>query len=114
MPSEDVTALLGKWEEYRVGLVERHEGKKDGSPAQIWIELMRTSDVPMICSGCGQACKRYHDCDERRVQDLPVLDAETHLLIQRFRVACPACGPRGRAKIIFALPRGGEIWSGGN
>ena len=39
MPSEDVTALLGEWEGYRVGFVERHESKKEGSVPQVWIEL---------------------------------------------------------------------------
>ena len=48
----------------------------------------------MICSGCGQTCERYHDWEERWIRDLPILDAETHLLIQRFRVACPVCGPK--------------------
>ncbi|MFQ5503136.1 MAG: ISL3 family transposase [Phycisphaerae bacterium] len=94
MPNEEITALLGEWEGYRVGFVERHKGKKDGSASEVWIELIRRDDVPMICSGCGQGCERYHDWDERWIRDLPILDAETHLLIQRFRVACPVCGPK--------------------
>lgn len=53
MPSEDITALLGEWEGYRVGFVERHGPDGEGSGAQVWIEL-----------------------------------------IQRFRVACPVCGPK--------------------
>ena len=94
MPSEDVTALLGEWEAYRVGFVERRGPDAEGAAGQVWIELIRRSDVPMICSGCGQACGRYHDWEERWIRDLPILDAETHLLVQRFRVACPACGPK--------------------
>ena len=94
MPSEEVTALLGEWEGYRVGFVERHESKAEGAAPQVWIELIRRVDVAMICSGCGQACAQYHDWDERWIRDLPILDADTHLLIQRFRVACPACGPK--------------------
>lgn len=94
MPSEEVTALLGEWEGYRVGFVQRHEPDQEGAGPYVWIELIRKSDVPMICSGCGQACERYHDWEERWIRDLPILDAETHLLIQRFRVACPACGPK--------------------
>ena len=94
MPSEEVTALLGEWEGYRVGFVQRHDPTSAGSPPQVWIELIRRPDVPMICSGCGQTCERYHDWDERWIRDLPILDAETHLLVQRFRVACPACGPK--------------------
>jgi transposase len=94
LPSEEVTALLGEWEGYRVGFVQRHEANEEGAVSQVWIELIRRSDVPMICSGCGQACERYHDWDERWIRDLPILDTETHLLVQRFRVACPACGPK--------------------
>ena len=94
MPSEEITALLGEWEGYEIGFVRRQEAKKDGSAPDVWIELVRRSDGPMICSGCGQACERYHDWDERWIRDLPILDAATHLLIQRFRVACPVCGPK--------------------
>ena len=94
MPSEEVTALLGEWEGYRVGFVERHAPDREGAAPHVWIELIRRSDVPMICSGCGQACEWYHDWEERWIRDLPILEAETHLLVQRFRVACPACGPK--------------------
>jgi transposase len=48
----------------------------------------------MICSGCGGTCERYHDWEERWIRDLPILDAQTHLLVQRFRVGCPRCGPK--------------------
>ena len=94
MPSEEVTALLGEWEGYRVGFVQRHEPGEEGAASDVWIELIRRSDVPMICSGCGQICERYHDWEERWIRDLPILEAETHLLVQRFRVACPVCGPK--------------------
>ncbi len=94
MPSQEITALLGEWEGYRIGFVRRHEPDEEGAAPYVWIELIRKSDVPMICSGCGQVCERYHDWEERWIRDLPILDAETHLLIQRFRVACPACGPK--------------------
>ena len=91
MPSENVTALLGEWEGYRVGLVQRHGPNEKGAVPHVWIELIRRADVPLICSGCGQVCDRYHDWDERWIRDLPILDAETHLLVQQFRVACPTC-----------------------
>ena len=94
MPGRDVTALLGEWEGYRIGFVERHESDGDGSGPQVWVELIRNSDGPMICSGCGRAGERYHDWEERWIRDLPILDAQTRLLIQRFRVACPTCGPK--------------------
>jgi transposase len=73
--------------------VKRHP-PEDGKPAAIWIDLLRRADDPMVCSGCGQTCDRYHDWEERLVRDLPILDAQTHLLLPRFRVACPRCGPK--------------------
>lgn len=96
MPSADVTALLGTWEGYRVGTVGRFEAGElgDGSKTpQVLIELVRRPG-PKICSGCGRRCEKWHDWEERWVRDLPILDAETHLCVQRFRVACPDCGPR--------------------
>lgn len=72
--------------------MKRHPAEGD-KPATIWIDLLRKKDDPMVCSGCGQTCERYHDWEERWVRDLPILDAQTHLLLPRFRVACPRCGP---------------------
>jgi transposase len=60
----------------------------------VWIDLIRQCTGPMICSGCGKTCDRYHDWSERWIRDLPLLDAQTQLLVQRFRVECPACGPK--------------------
>lgn len=96
MPSANVTALLGVWEGYRVGSATRYEaGELEDSQqtAEVLIELIRRPG-PFICSGCGRACDRYHDWSERWVRDLPILDARTHLLVQRFRAECPDCGPK--------------------
>jgi len=86
----DVTAWLGGWEGYRVDKIERVEGNK---PA-IWITLAGRPDRPMICEGCGETVAQVHDSTVRTVRDLPILDAETRLLVPRRRVACPRCGPR--------------------
>lgn len=93
MPSDDVIEVLGEWEGYRVGFVKRRPPGSDGSPAVVEVELIRR-DTPMVCSSCGGTCHRYHDWDERWIRDLPLLDAQTNLLVQRFRVACPTCGPK--------------------
>ena len=96
MPSKDIIALLGGWEGYRVGTVARFEAGElsdKSRTAEVLIELVRRPG-PMICSGCGGACNRVHDWEERWVRDLPILDAQTHLCLQRFRVACPTCGPK--------------------
>jgi transposase len=60
---------------------------------QVMISLGRKQG-PFICSGCGRSCERYHDDELREVRDLPILGAETVLIMQRFRAACPECGPK--------------------
>ncbi len=99
MPNDDLIELLGEWEGYRVGWIHRHLPKeKNGTPV-VSIELIRRNTGPMICSGCGTACKRYHDYSDRTIRELPILDAQTMLCVQRFRVDCPTCGPK-----VEALP----------
>ncbi len=94
MPSEEVIALLGGWEGYGVSEVRREACSGEGGPPVIWIRLFRRANAPMVCSDCGRTCERYHDWEERSIRDLPILDAQTHLLVPRFRVACAACGPK--------------------
>ena len=60
----------------------------------MWIELFPDPDHPMVCSGCRQVVTRVHETTQRWVRDLPILDAQTHLLVHRRRVRCPRCGPR--------------------
>jgi transposase len=67
--------------------------REDGQP-EIWIELLPRSNHPRRCHGCGQTTTVIHDSAERWVRDLPILDAETWLLVHRVRVNCPTCGPR--------------------
>ena len=76
-----------------MSVVQRFAAGEKGPPAQVWIELARRPG-PFICSGCGRACEKYHDVTERWIRDLPILDAETHLLVPRYRAACPVCGPK--------------------
>jgi transposase len=74
--------------------MERFEAGIKGKRPQLWIELLPHVGLPMRCSGCGRFQCRIHDTSERWVRDLPVFDAETHLLIHRRRVACTRCGPK--------------------
>jgi transposase len=74
-------------------VVQRFAAGEKGKAAQVWIELAREPG-PFICSGCGRACEKYHDVTERWVRDLPILDAQTHLLVHRYRAECPGCGPK--------------------
>ncbi len=94
MSKEQLTALLGAWEGYRIGTVGRFEAGQKGPTAQAWIELLPDDDHPMRCSGCGQFVTQVHETTQRWVRDLPILDAQTHLLVHRRRVLCPRCGPK--------------------
>jgi transposase len=93
LPQDEANGLLVGWEGYRAGTAQRFEAGVKGSAAEVWIELIRAA-WPFVCSGCGRACERYHDWEERWVRDLPILDAQTRLCVKRFRAACPTCGPK--------------------
>lgn len=43
MPSSNVTALLGEWEAYRIGVVPRFPAGQHGPKPEVWIELVRES-----------------------------------------------------------------------
>lgn len=92
---DELNAVLGEWEGYAVFNCWRTRACADtGTREAVWIELNRRTDVPFRCPGCGQTLDRYHDYDERAVRDLPILGVDTMLLVGRFRVACPTCGPK--------------------
>ena len=99
MSRDECTRFLGGWEGYRVGRVHRFEAGEKGPSAQVWIELLACKRRRMRCGGCGRWVSKVHDHEDRRVRDLPVLDAQTHLLVWRRRVRCPVCGPK-----LEALP----------
>jgi transposase len=94
LSKDDLTAVLGEWEGYRIGTAGRFEAGEKGPTAQVWIELIPDYSRPMICSGCGQETHQLHDLTERWIRDLPIFDAQTHLLVHRRRVLCPNCGPK--------------------
>ena len=92
MATDEVIALLGGWEGYSVGTVGRFKAGRFGPTAQVWIELIRQPG-PRVCSGCGRRYETTHDVEERWVRDLPLMDAEVHLMVPRCRVKCDVCGP---------------------
>lgn len=95
MADEKITALLGGWEGYSIGTVGRRAAGEEGrTRPEVWIELHPARDHPRRCGGCGRCTTAVHDTSERWVRDLPILDADTHLLVHRVRVRCPACGPK--------------------
>jgi len=85
---------LGGWEGYRVGTVDRFEAGVKGHNAEVWIELHPRRDRLKRCSGCLESVDSVHDTEERWIRDLPILDAQTWLLVHRCRLACPRCGPK--------------------
>lgn len=95
MSKEELTAVLGGWEGYTLGTVGRFEAGDAGrTRPEVHLELHPRRDLLRICSGCGKPCGSIHDTSERWVDDLPILGAETRLLVHRVRVACPTCGPK--------------------
>lgn len=97
MSKRDCTEWLGGWEGYRVGTVGRFEKSAERPVAEVWIELWPIPGRSMRCSVCGGEVTQVHDQEERWVRDLPILDAQTHLLVHRRRVRCPQCGPKVEA-----------------
>lgn len=95
MADSKFTAAFCGWEGYHLGTV----GHPDDDSGVVWIELRPDPDRVLICSGCGGVALGVHDTAERWVRDLPMFDAQSHLLVQRCRVRCHACGPK-----LEALP----------
>jgi len=94
LSEKNITAVLGGWEGYTLGTVGRFEADEVRSRAEVNLELHPIRDHARICSGCGKACRSIHDTTERWIDDLPILGADTRLLVHRARVACPGCGPK--------------------
>lgn len=57
------------------------------------IELMLQNSRPPVCASCGQRSNRVHGTITRHICNLPLLDAQTHLIVPRRRILCPQCGP---------------------
>jgi transposase len=89
-------AVLGDWEGYRVVACERREAdpKLKRNRAQVWITLTPRRRRLKRCSGCGEPVDAVHDVCERHIRDLPILDADTWLVVPRCRLNCPRCGPK--------------------
>ena len=94
MSNYQLTRVLGAWEGYAVGTAQRFEVGVKGPTPQVWIELHPRSRRRKICDGCGKVVKAVHDVQDRWIRDLPILGAQTHLLVHRRRLACPGCGPK--------------------
>ncbi|HKL27133.1 MAG TPA: helix-turn-helix domain-containing protein, partial [Desulfuromonadales bacterium] len=90
MSESDVIAVAGGWEGYRVVTARRLEA--DGIK-RLEVQLAPIEDRSPCCAGCGLTVRRVHETIIRKVRDLPILDAQTWLLVPRRRLLCPHCGP---------------------
>jgi len=94
LSAKEIPRLLGEWKGYRIDTVGRFPAGDKGPEAEVWIELLPLHRIRMRCSCCGTLTSKVHDLVERRVSELPILDAVTRLLVWRRRVRCPNCGPK--------------------
>lgn len=91
MATRELLSQLGCWEGYEVEACwEEQRG------AQRWcvVRLRPIAGRERECSGCGARCMAIHDCEERRVRDLPIFEIPVELIVPRVRVGCPRCGAK--------------------
>ena len=87
MRDTDFTKILG-WPGYRV---YQHEINEAARTLRLWVRRKRRPR-PLICSGCGKRVREVHDVSEREVRDLPWGEYRTTVIVEIYRVRCPACG----------------------
>lgn len=91
MAADDIIARLGGWDGYEV-----EQGWQEQRGGERWcvIRLRPSLEATRCCSGCGCPCPLIHDCEERRVRDLPIFEVPVELIVPRLRVACGHCGAK--------------------
>jgi transposase len=90
---DEITALLGGWPGFVIQDVQREPGGTATGAPQITIVLAARPGRRYHCSRCGRATTQVHEVTSRRVRELPILEAETWLVLPLARVLCPTCGP---------------------
>lgn len=96
MAYDQITALTGGWPGFELVDVQRDEST---TPPSITLRLIPVAGRPKRCSNCGDVVATVHDVSERRIRDLPILDATTWLVFPKARVDCPRCGPTVEAVV---------------
>jgi transposase len=92
MAFEEITALLGGWPGFELIGVERVPAREGQAPT-VELTLRARAGETKHCGRCGAAVAEVHDVTQRRIRDLPILDADTWLIVPWARVRCPQCGP---------------------
>jgi transposase len=85
----DWTKILG-WPGYRVYQAELDETRKK---LKLWVRRKR-GNRRLVCSGCGRRVREIHAVYEREVRDLPCFEYRTSVVVELYRIRCPACGVR--------------------
>lgn len=91
MAAVDIIAQLGSWDGYEV---ESCWEEQRGTQRWCVVRLRAVPGRQRECSGCGRRGAAIHDCEERRVRDLPIFEVPVELIVPRIRVACPHCGAK--------------------
>ena len=99
MAYEEITALLGGWPGFRLVGVAREPGTTERPAPRIVLTLEAEPGQDRRCSRCGAVVAEVHEVTPRQVRDLPILEAETWLIVPRARLKCPRCGP-----VVEAVP----------
>ena len=108
MAADDIISRLGGWEGY-----ELEDGWEEQRGAERWcvVRLRPVAGVCRCCSGCGMPCPLIHDCEQRRVRDLPIFEVPVELIVPRLRVACPQCGAKlERLNWLEAMRGSPRVW----
>ena len=87
MRRDDWTKILG-WPGYTV---YQHEIDEKAKRLRLWVRRKR-GNRRLICSGCGRKIAEPTDATQREVRDLPCFEYLTTVVIELYRVRCPACG----------------------
>ena len=93
MAYKEITALLGGWPGFRLVGVRREGVTPERPVLRIVLTLEAVPGQSRRCSRCGEIVGEVHDVTPREVRDLPILEAETWLVVPRVRLQCPRCGP---------------------
>ena len=87
MKERDWTRVLG-WPGYRVYAKEIDE---PGKKLKLWVRRKKAG-LKLICSGCGEhvPASKIQEISEREVRDLPCFEYSTTVVVETYRMKCPA------------------------
>ena len=84
---KDWTKVWG-WPRYRVYAYQIDETRRR---LTLWVRRKR-GNRKLTCSQCGRRVQDIHAIYQRSVRDLPCFEFQTTVVVELYRVRCPACG----------------------